>query len=146
MIKKLQSASAILFFLLFSCCFLNAQSKDERDIRLLMQDQENAWNNGDLETFMQGYWKNDSLMFIGKSGITYGWQKTLDNYKKGYPNRDSMGKLTFTLVQLKPLGKENYFIVGKWFLKRNTNDLGGYFTLWFRKMKGQWYIVADHSS
>jgi hypothetical protein len=123
-----------------------AQSKDENAIRLLMQKQENAWNNGNLNDFMKGYWVSDSLMFIGKSGITYGWQKTLDNYKKGYPDTSVMGKLTFTLLHIKRLDKINYFVVGKWHLKRSIGDAGGYFTLWFKKIKGQWYIVADHTS
>lgn len=123
-----------------------AQSKDEIAIKNLMQTQENAWNNGQLENFMQGYWKTDSLMFIGKSGITYGWQKTLNNYKKGYPDTTVMGKLTFTLIQIKPLAVDYYFIVGKWHLQRSIGNLEGHFTLLFKKINGEWVIVADHSS
>ena len=123
-----------------------AQSKDEIAIKNLMQTQENAWNNGQLENFMQAYWKTDSLMFIGKSGITYGWQKTLNNYKKGYPDTTVMGKLTFTLIQIKPLAVDHYFIVGKWHLQRSIGNLEGHFTLLFKKINGEWVIVADHSS
>ena len=123
-----------------------AQSKDEIAIKNLMQTQENAWNNGQLENFMQGYWKTDSLMFIGKSGITYGWQKTLNNYKKGYPDTTVMGKLTFTLIQIKSLAVDYYFIVGKWHLQRSIGNLEGHFTLLFKKINGEWVIVADHSS
>lgn len=123
-----------------------AQSKDEIAIKNLMQTQENAWNNGQLENFMQAYWKTDSLMFIGKSGITYGWQKTLNNYKKGYPDTTVMGKLTFTLIQIKPLAVDYYFIVGKWHLQRSIGNLEGHFTLLFKKINGEWVIVADHSS
>lgn len=123
-----------------------AQSKDEIAIKNLMQTQETAWNNGQLENFMQGYWKTDSLMFIGKSGITYGWQKTLNNYKKGYPDTAVMGKLTFTLIQIKPLAVDYYFIVGKWHLQRSIGNLEGHFTLLFKKINGEWVIVADHSS
>lgn len=135
----------ILFIALFSANVF-AQSKDELAIRLLLQTQENAWNNGQLDNFMKGYWQNDSLMFIGKSGITYGWQKTLDNYKKGYPDTAAMGKLSFTLLQLRALSPEYYFVVGKWNLQRSMGDIGGYFTLLFRKINGAWVIVADHSS
>ena len=118
----------------------------EKEIRALLQKQTEAWNRGDLEGFMEGYWKNDSLMFIGKSGITYGWQKTLDNYKKGYPDKTAMGTLTFTLIQMKPLSKKYFSVVGKWHLKRTIGDLSGHYTLLLQKIKGKWVVVADHSS
>lgn len=118
----------------------------ESEIRALLHKQTEAWNKGDLEGFMEGYWKNDSLMFIGKSGITYGWQKTLDNYKKGYPDKTAMGFLTFTLIEIKPLSKKYYSVVGKWHLKRSIGDVGGHYTLLLKKFKGIWVIVSDHSS
>jgi hypothetical protein len=118
----------------------------ESDIRALLHKQTEAWNRGDIEGFMEGYWKNDSLMFIGKSGITYGWQKTLDNYKKGYPDKTAMGFLTFTLIEIKPLSKKYYSVVGKWHLKRSIGDVGGHYTLLLKKIKGAWVIVSDHSS
>jgi ketosteroid isomerase-like protein len=123
-----------------------SQTKDETAIRNVLQAQEIAWNKGDLEKYMQGYWKNDSVMFIGKSGITYGWQKTLDNYKKGYPNKEAMGKLNFTLLEIKPISAQYYFVVGKWHLQRTIGNLDGIFTLLFKKINGEWVIVADHSS
>jgi ketosteroid isomerase-like protein len=123
-----------------------AQPKDEKEIRNVLALQDEAWNKGDIEAFMQGYWKNDSLMFIGKSGITYGWQKTMDNYKKGYPDTAAMGKLRFELVQFKKLSAENYFVVGKWFLTRSIGNVMGSFTLLLRKIKSKWVIIADHSS
>jgi ketosteroid isomerase-like protein len=122
------------------------QSKDELQIRKLLSDQSAAWNRGDIETFMKGYWENDSLMFIGKSGVTYGWDKTLSNYKRGYPDTASMGKLTFTLIRLQKLSPEYFFVIGKWHLQRTIGNLEGHFTLLFRKIKGQWMIIADHSS
>ena len=134
-----------LFLLLISINSFS-QSKDEITIRQVLQTQENAWNTGNLTQFMNGYWQNDSLMFIGKSGITYGYQKTLDNYIKGYPDAASMGKLHFDILEMKKLSPEYYFVVGKWFLKRSIGDVGGHFTLLFRKIKHQWNIVADHSS
>ncbi len=122
------------------------QSKDEISIRNLLDQQTKAWNTGQIEAFMDGYHRSDSLMFIGKSGITYGWQKTLDNYKKGYPDRAAMGKLDFSILQVKPLCESYYFVVGKWHLARTIGDLSGAFTLLFRKVKNKWLIIADHSS
>jgi ketosteroid isomerase-like protein len=125
---------------------LFAQSNSETAIRKILDEQTAAWNRGDIDHFMNGYWENDSLMFIGKSGVTYGWNNTLKNYKKGYPDTAAMGKLTFTLIQVKKLSKEYYHITGKWFLKRSIGDIGGHYTLLFRKINGRWVIVSDHSS
>ncbi len=123
-----------------------AQSADETSIREILSNQVEAWNKGDIDDFMQGYWKSDSLLFIGKSGVTNGWQKTLDNYKKNYPDTAAMGILNFNLLQLKPLSAEYYFVIGKWHLQRTAGDLGGHFTLLFKKINGAWFIVTDHSS
>ena len=139
--KILFSAYLILFI---SCTF--AQSKDEQKIRHTLNEQTIAWNNGDLQKFMQGYWNSDSLMFIGKSGITYGWQKTLDNYKKGYPDAATMGKLGFAILHVKRLSVLYFSVVGKWHLARVTGDVSGYFTLIFKKIKNTWMIISDHSS
>ena len=132
--------------LLFSTTSLFAQTADETEIRQLLGKQSAAWNRGDIDNFMEGYWENDSLMFIGKSGVTYGWTNTLNNYKKGYPDTASMGQLQFTLLHVKKLSKEFYHVTGKWFLKRSVGDVGGHFTLLFRKINGKWVIVSDHSS
>jgi len=123
-----------------------AQSKDELAIRNILTNQIVYWNKGDLENFMGGYWKSDSLMFIGKSGLSYGWQTTLDNYKKGYPDTTAMGKLRFEIVEVKRLSVLYFFVVGKWFLTRSIGDLNGTFTLLIKKIKNNWVIVADHSS
>jgi ketosteroid isomerase-like protein len=133
-------------FFLFPTIQLFAQSKDEKTIRRVLSEQTAAWNHGDIEGFMKGYWENDSLMFIGKSGITYGWNNTLKNYKKGYPDTAAMGKLAFTLIQVKRLSKEYYHVTGKWFLKRSIGDIGGHYTLLFQKINGRWVIISDHSS
>ena len=119
---------------------------DEQTIRSLIEEQRLAWNTGDKEKFMQTYWQSDSLMFIGKTGITYGWQKTLDNYKKGYPDTAAMGKLDFNLLEVKRLSVMYFFVVGRWHLTTSIGDVGGHFTLLFKKVKNKWVIVADHSS
>lgn len=124
----------------------SAQSEDEQAVRNLLEAQRLAWNAGNLETFMSTYLRDDSLMFIGKSGITYGWQNTLENYKKGYPDTAAMGKLNFNILQVKRLSVLYFFVVGKWHLTRSIGDVGGHFTLLFKKVKNKWVIIADHSS
>lgn len=123
-----------------------SQSKDETAVRKVLAVQNDAWNRGDAEAFMKGYWESDSLMFVGKSGITYGYKNTLANYKKNYPDTAAMGRLTFILIQVKRLSAEYYHVTGKWHLQRSIGDIGGHFTLLFRKIKGQWVIISDHSS
>ncbi|WP_462253871.1 YybH family protein [Ferruginibacter sp.] len=123
-----------------------AQTKDELQIRNSMNEQLAAWNAGDVDRFMLTYWQSDSLKFIGKSGVTYGWQKTLENYKKGYPDTAAMGKLDFNILEVKRLSVLYFFVVGKWHLTRSIGDVGGHFTLLFKKIKNKWVIVVDHSS
>ncbi|MBC7829072.1 MAG: nuclear transport factor 2 family protein [Chitinophagaceae bacterium] len=124
---------------------INAQS-DEKIILQILDDQTKFWNEGNLDKFVRGYWRNDSLMFIGQSGITYGYQNTLNNYKKNYSDTAKMGKLAFEIIKVQMLSSEYYFVVGKWFLKRSVGDLKGHYTLLFRKINNEWVIVADHSS
>ena len=135
----------VLAFLLFPFISNFAQTKDEAAIREVLSTQVSAWNAGNVGEFMQGYWQSDSLMFIGKSGITYGWQQTLENYKKNYPDKAAMGKLTFNLLQFKPLSPFYFFVIGKWHLQRSVGDLEGHGTLLFKKINGKWFIVAEHS-
>lgn len=123
-----------------------AQSKDENLIRKIMAEQELAWNRGDLEGFMGAYWRSDSLKFIGSRGLTYGWQQTLDNYKKGYPDTDAMGKLKLTIISVEKLSGKSAYVIGKWHLTRKAGDLSGHYTLLWKKIGGKWVIVADHSS
>ena len=135
-----------IFFLASSALLSQAQSADEKSIREILSDQTEAWNKGNLEDFMAGYWKSDSLLFIGKSGVNNGWQKTLENYQKGYPDTTVMGKLNFDLLELRQLSPEYFFVVGKWHLQRSIGNIGGHFSLLFSKINGKWKIVADHSS
>ena len=119
---------------------------DETEVRNLLAKQNAAWNRGDVDAFMVGYWESDSLMFIGQSGITYGYKNTLANYKKNYPDTTVMGKLTFTLIHLKQLSSEYFHVTGKYYLTRTIGDASGHFTLVFRKINGKWVIISDHSS
>jgi len=134
---------ASLFFLSIS---VFAQSSDETAIRKLMADQAAAWNRGSIDDFMKGYWNNDSLIFVGKSGLSYGYTNALNHYKKDYNSADKMGTLVFTLLKINRLSPDNCFVIGKWFLKRKIGDTGGTYTLLFRKIGGHWLIVCDHTS
>ena len=136
----------LLFAIQVSAQKTSIQNADEKAIRQLLSRQTAAWNNGDIEGFMNGYWENDSLMFIGQSGVTYGWKNTLNNYKKNYKDTVAMGQLNFNLLKIKMLSNEYYHVTGKWHLKRTIGDLSGHFTLVFRKIKGKWVIISDHSS
>ncbi len=134
-----------LFFLFFSIGSF-AQDKDASEIRELLAQQNQAWNRGSLDSFMIGYWDNDSLLFIGRNGPQYGYNKTLEGYKKGYPDTSYMGHFTSTVLVMKKLGDDYYFVVGKWELQRTVGDISGYYTLLFQKINGKWRIIADHSS
>lgn len=141
----------VLFLLLFA--FISTsfgqtiKQKDITEIHTTFKNQEEVWNNGDLEGFMNGYWQSDSLKFVGKNGITYGYQATLNRYKKSYPDRETMGKLSFDILSMEKLGKNLIFVVGKWHLKRDTKeDLAGHFTLVWKKINKKWVIISDHSS
>ena len=123
-----------------------AQTKDEQIIRSMLADQISFWNKGDIPGFMQGYWDNDSLVFVGKNGPTYGYNNTLRNYQKNYPNKDYMGILNFDILSVQPMEKDHYFVIGKFMLQRKVGDASGHFTLIFRRIKGVWKIVSDHSS
>ncbi len=121
------------------------QSQEKEAILEVMSQQEQDWNNGDIDAFMQGYWQSDSLMFVGKNGIKYGWQTTLENYKKSYPDKSTMGKLSFTIEKLE-VENQTAFMLGKWNITRDGGNIGGYFTLYWRKIDGKWLIVLDHTS
>lgn len=137
---------ALLIILLMSsiCCL--SQNKDVQAIQSMLDEQIKAWNKGNLETFMQGYWQSDSLLFIGSGGPKYGYNTTLESYKKNYPDTTAMGKLNFKILQMKRLSALYFFVVGKWHLQRTVGDLEGHFSLLIKKVKNKWLIVADHSS
>ncbi|MGZ3902380.1 MAG: YybH family protein [Bacteroidia bacterium] len=136
----------ILLIACFACSILSAQNSDAVEIEKVMSMQEQAWNEGNAEKFMQGYWNSDSLTFVGKKGVTLGWKQTLANYKKNYPDKETMGKLVFTIIKKERLGPENYLVIGKWHLTRSKDEVGGHFSLTWKKINGQWLIISDHTS
>lgn len=137
---------SILLATLLAATIHAQSSKDSAAIRKVMDDQVAAWNKGDLETFMAGYWKSEKLKFVSGDKITYGWQQTLDNYKKTYGGKGQMGILTFSELEITVLSKDAAYVVGSWHLKREKDDPRGKFTLLWRKVAGKWLIVSDHSS
>lgn len=137
---------SILCLLLMFTTFSYAQQGDEKIIRDILERQTRDWNRGDIDAFMKGYWQSDSLMFVGKSGVTYGYQQTLNNYKKNYPDTAAMGKLRFNILEVRRISSDHFFVLGKWMLTRSIGDLSGHYTLIFRKINGVWNIISDHSS
>lgn len=121
------------------------EAEDKQAILAVLKMQENAWNQNDLETFMQGYQKSDSLKFYGKSGLTHGWQNTLENYKKGYPTKEHTGNLSFTLDAITQIEANSYYVMGQFHLIRDAGNANGVFLIIFRKIEGEWKIIADLS-
>lgn len=117
------------------------------NIQSKMDEQQTCWNEGDIPCFMEHYWKSDSLLFIGKTGITYGWQSTLDNYLESYPDQKNMGQLTFNNKLIRFLDNETVQVIGEWTLTRpELDDLGGHYSLIWKNKDGEWVIISDHSS
>jgi len=137
----------LIIALLLNSCATHTEKEDEdmQAIISIMRTQEKDWSNHDLEGFMQGYWKNDSLKFYGSRGLTYGWQQTLDNYKKGYPSADHSGNLNFIIDDITKIENDSYFVMGQYHLTRHIGDANGVFMIVFKKIKGKWKIVADMS-
>jgi len=147
----------IVFALLFvSCISVKADVTTEKStqnttsiadaeagIRLVMEAQEIAWNKHDLEGFMQGYWKSDSLKFYGSNGLTKGWESTLANYKKRYPTKAESGTLNFVINDISKIEGDNYWVMGEYHLKREVGDADGVFIIIFKRINGEWKIVAD---
>ncbi|MGG8497661.1 YybH family protein [Tenacibaculum sp. TC6] len=121
------------------------EEQEKQEILAVMKAQEKAWSNHDLEGFMQGYWKSDSLKFYGRNGITFGWQKTLDNYKKGYPTQEHSGTLNFTINDISKIENGAYFVMGEYHLARTIGDANGVFMIIFKRINGEWKIIADTS-
>jgi hypothetical protein len=142
----------IELFIVFGCDNLQKQpppsftERDKQEILNLLDRQALDWSQGDLRKFMEGYWKSDSLQFIGKSGIRFGWQNTMDNYQKNFPDTVAMGKLRFEILKINPVRGDAAYLTGKFFLKRTIGNLDGIFTLVFRKIDGRWLCVYDHTS
>lgn len=140
---------SLLFVLSIASCHnisIHRRAADSKEIKMLLTKQVAAWNQGNLDGYMLGYWESDSLMFIGKNGPVYGYEATLARYKKAYPDKAAMGQLTSTIRSMDQISRDAVFVVGSWQLLRDAGNLNGSWTLLFKKHKGKWVIVADHSS
>jgi len=118
----------------------------EAEIRQVLSNQQDAWNRGDVDAFMDGYWRSDSLRFASGGSVQHGWQQTLERYHKSYPDRAAMGTLTFTLYRVDALSDEYGFVFGRYELERENDHPAGLFTLLFRRFDEGWRIVLDHTS
>ena len=119
---------------------------DPAAIRQVLETQQSAWNRGDIPTFLEGYWKSPELTFSGSSGIVRGYDGVLDRYNKSYPDRQAMGELQFSGLEIRMVGPDAALVLGKWHLKRSTGDVGGVFTLVFQRFSTGWRIIHDHTS
>ena len=137
---------AFCFFVFSINLFSQHKTTASQEVERVMEVQEKAWNNFDIDGFMLYYWNNDSLMFVGSKGITYGWKQTLANYKKNYASKELMGELTFTNSSYEMLSKTAVHVVGKWQIERKDSEIGGYYSLLWKKINGKWVIVRDHTS
>jgi ketosteroid isomerase-like protein len=145
----LRNGWVLLFCLIVTGCGTHSQgtkAAEAQKISALMMEQQDAWNSGDVSEFMTHYWKSDSLQFIGRRGLTNGWQATLDNYLLSYTGQSDMGRLNFTNYSVDVLDHSNAFVTGKWELFREADTLAGYYTLLWKKKADKWVIVSDHSS
>jgi ketosteroid isomerase-like protein len=143
--KNIFTSLTGLFFT-FTIIAQKAESKDFQAVRQVLATQQAAWNEGNIEQFMQYYWQSPDLQFIGSNGVTYGWQNTLNRYKKTYSTRELMGTLQFDILNLNQRSKTVISVVGKFTLIRKNDQPSGHFLLIFQKIKGKWVIVADHTS
>ncbi len=136
----------ILILSLFCFTILSIRAQNESEIRAVLNLQQNAWNAGNIEGFMVHYWNSDSLRFITKEKVTFGWKNTLDRYKKGYPDKSTMGKLDFDILSVELLSAESALVTGHWKVTASSKTSEGHFNLLFRKKQNRWVIVLDHTS
>ena len=120
--------------------------KDSIEIMNVMSSQQKSWNEGDIESFMNGYLKSEELVFSGSRGPVYGWKATKERYYKSYPDIKTMGNLTFNVSNIKSISDDSAYLIGQYYLKRTIEDSFGHFTLIWKKVEGNWLIISDHTS
>ena len=141
---------AMLLVLVGSVHLLGTPDKgrnaDVKSINDVLSAQQAAWNRGDVDAFLIGYWRSPELTFSGGNGVSRGWDGVLARYKKSYPNHAAMGQLEFSDLEFRFLGPDAALVLGQWHLKRESGDIGGVFTLVWQKFPDGWKIVHDHTS
>lgn len=119
---------------------------DRAAITRILDEQQSAWNRGDVNGFMKGYWNSPELTFAGSGGIARGWESVLARYKREYPDQAAMGQVNFSNVEVRFLGPGAALVLGQWHLRRSSGDIGGVFSLVFQRIPEGWRIVHDHTS
>ena len=130
---------------------LRMQAQEERQgdraaITKILDAQEKAWNQGNVDAFLEGYWHSPELTFSGSSGIARGWDGVLARYKKNYPDRAAMGQLDFSNLEFRFFGKDAALVLAHWHLSRAQGDIGGVFSLVWQRFPEGWRIIHDHTS
>jgi beta-aspartyl-peptidase (threonine type) len=115
-------------------------------VEAILRAQADAWNRGDLDAFVEHYWKSADLTFSAEGKTTRGWAQTVSRYRERYPTPEKMGRLNFDGLEVTPLGDSAALVLGKWKLERESEPLSGNFSLVFRKLDGRWVIIHDHTS
>ncbi|MGA2812938.1 MAG: nuclear transport factor 2 family protein [Candidatus Acidiferrum sp.] len=123
-----------------------ARGADRASIEGVLHEQQTAWNRGDVESFLEGYWRSPDLTFSGSAGVTRGWDGVRERYKKRYADRAAMGQLEFSGLEFRFLGPDAALVLGQWHLKREAGDIGGVFSLVWQRFPEGWKIVHDHTS
>ncbi|MEW2920790.1 nuclear transport factor 2 family protein [Muricauda sp. ANG21] len=136
-----------LIFLFSLSCFSQTptEDKDKADILKVLSVQQNAWNDYDIDTFMETYWKSEELTFYGSAGVVKGWQSTKDRYKKSYPSQDHFGHLKLTSNEISKVYEDAYMVMGEYNLTRTVGNMHGIFMLVLKRIDGEWKIIADTS-
>ena len=122
------------------------RQSDRAAIAKILDAQQNSWNQGNVEAFLEGYWHSPDLTFSGSGGIARGWDGVLARYKKNYPDRATMGQLAFSNLEFRFLGKDAALALGHWHLARAQGDVGGVFSLVWQRFPEGWRIIHDHTS
>lgn len=145
-------ALIVMAILVLSGLSSQSQSKQSADakqiakIRAVLDAQAEAWNKGDVDAFLQGYWHSPELTFSGSTGVSRGWDNVRKRYLASYPDRKAMGTLTFSDLEFRQLGPDAFLVLGNWHLDRVDGELGGVFSLVFQQFPDGWKIIHDHTS
>jgi uncharacterized protein (TIGR02246 family) len=138
--------SIICFLLLATIGAVAFSQEREKAIEKILVDQVAAWNAGDIDGFMKGYWNSDSTVFLSGGNLTRGYSDVLARYKKSYDTREKMGRLEFTQLQVRMVAPTLGVVTGVWRLQRAKDRLWGRFTLLVEKKPEGWRIIHDHTS
>jgi len=144
--KTIKYLTIVAVLWILTACSGQCPVKAEGEINRILELQRQAWNQGDLNGFMQPYWNSDSLVYIGSKGIKRGWNTLLKSYDSSY-GKTEMGELDFSNIAVQKIAKNTMFVVGEWQLKRTQEpSVSGYFSLIWQYIDGNWVIISDHSS